>query len=164
MRCEWWIGKDVEGSDRGLILSWCRGIRLEKLGKTTKISVRIADLHVEIWTRVRVRSVNHSTTTFGLSLHECSFVGETGSKYLHWDWIRRNVWTVRHFCLYERQISSETVISVKPAITVNMARQCQHSAGSEQVGWVTDRACNRCSERNKKDVQSFCRMTETKLK
>jgi hypothetical protein len=40
--------KDLEGRDCGLILKYYPGIRLEGLWKTTKTSVRIADLRVEI--------------------------------------------------------------------------------------------------------------------
>jgi hypothetical protein len=33
---EWWIGKDLEGSFRGIILRYYPGIGLEELRKTTK--------------------------------------------------------------------------------------------------------------------------------
>jgi hypothetical protein len=33
---EWWIGKNFEGSDRGLILGYYLGIRLDGLRKTTE--------------------------------------------------------------------------------------------------------------------------------
>jgi hypothetical protein len=38
----WWVGKDLVGSGRGLILGYYPVIRLEGLRKTTKISIRIA--------------------------------------------------------------------------------------------------------------------------
>jgi hypothetical protein len=44
----WWIGKDLEHSGRGLILSYYPGICQEGLRKTTKTSDRIAGLQVEI--------------------------------------------------------------------------------------------------------------------
>jgi hypothetical protein len=46
---EWWIGKDLEGSGRGLILRNLPGIRLEGLRKPQKL--RIAGLRADIWTR-----------------------------------------------------------------------------------------------------------------
>jgi hypothetical protein len=48
---EWRNEKDLEGSDQGLILRYYPGIRMGELKKTTKPSVRIASLRVEIWTR-----------------------------------------------------------------------------------------------------------------
>jgi hypothetical protein len=49
MIVEWWIVKDLKVKDRGIILSYYRGIFLQGLRKTTK-NVRIAGLRAEIWT------------------------------------------------------------------------------------------------------------------
>jgi hypothetical protein len=51
MISEWWIGKDVEGSGRGLILREYPRISLEGLRKLQKPSVRIAGIRAKIWTR-----------------------------------------------------------------------------------------------------------------
>jgi hypothetical protein len=45
-----WIGKDLEGSGCGLILRHSPGIRLERLRKTTKTSVRMGSPRAEMWT------------------------------------------------------------------------------------------------------------------
>jgi hypothetical protein len=43
MISEWWIGKDLEGSDRGLILRGCSRIRLEELRKTIRSQSEFPD-------------------------------------------------------------------------------------------------------------------------
>jgi hypothetical protein len=48
---EWWIGKEVKGTFRGLILRYSPGIRLEWLKKPQNPSIRIASLQAEIWAR-----------------------------------------------------------------------------------------------------------------
>jgi hypothetical protein len=45
---EWRLGKDVEGTGRGLILRYYPIICLEALGKTMKISVTVAGLRAEV--------------------------------------------------------------------------------------------------------------------
>jgi hypothetical protein len=54
---EWWVGKDVDESTRGLILSPALSVGTEE-----KYLVRIAGLRTEIWTRdlqkIRNKSVN----------------------------------------------------------------------------------------------------------
>jgi hypothetical protein len=65
----WWIGKDLVGSGRGLILRYYPGISPEGHRKITKNSIRKAGSRAEIWTgtfRIRKWSDNRSTTTFGL--------------------------------------------------------------------------------------------------
>jgi hypothetical protein len=49
---EYWIGKDMEGSCRGLILRCYPGITCMDRGKPRKNSIRIAGLRAEIWTRI----------------------------------------------------------------------------------------------------------------
>jgi hypothetical protein len=62
------IGKDLVGSGRGLILSYYPGIHLERLKKPMKnfsCNSRSPGLRIEPGTsRIRSRSVHHSTTTF----------------------------------------------------------------------------------------------------
>jgi hypothetical protein len=63
---EWWVGKDLEGSGRGLILRYYHGIRLEQLRKTMKQLSQDSRTPGRIWTRdpgIRSRSVNRSTMT-----------------------------------------------------------------------------------------------------
>jgi hypothetical protein len=68
MVSEWWIGMDLVGRGRGLILRYYPGIRLEGPRKTTKNlnqDSRSSGTRFETGTfRIRSRSVNHSTTTF----------------------------------------------------------------------------------------------------
>jgi hypothetical protein len=68
---EWWsLGKDLVESGRGQILRYYPGIRLEGLQKTTKNLNQDRGSpgpRIEPGTsRIRSRSVNHSTTTFGV--------------------------------------------------------------------------------------------------
>jgi hypothetical protein len=48
---KWWIGKDVEGSGRGITEGIIPAFTRRDWEKTSNASVRIADLRTEIWTR-----------------------------------------------------------------------------------------------------------------
>jgi hypothetical protein len=48
---EWWIGKDLEGSGRGIVLRHYPDSLLEGLGKTTRNLSQDGGLRAEIWTR-----------------------------------------------------------------------------------------------------------------
>jgi hypothetical protein len=47
---KWWTGKDVEHSDRDLILGTIHAYAWKDWRKTRKASVRIAGLRAKIWT------------------------------------------------------------------------------------------------------------------
>jgi hypothetical protein len=66
----WWIWKDLVGSGQGLTLRYHPSISLEGLRKTTKTlnkDSRSPGPRIEPGTsRIRSRSANHSTTSFGV--------------------------------------------------------------------------------------------------
>jgi hypothetical protein len=89
---ERWIGKDMEGSDRGII--WCimPAFACRGCGRPQKTSVRITGLQAEIWTRTfpntkpdfRRRSDNHSTATFGFEISIFTERATSDLKLLRW--------------------------------------------------------------------------------
>jgi hypothetical protein len=85
MTSEWWIGNDLVGSGRGLILRYYPGIRLEGLRKFTKLlgqDSRSPESTFEPRTsRIRSRSVNHSTTTFDTKWQERSLSDHTHNNF-----------------------------------------------------------------------------------
>jgi hypothetical protein len=74
----WWIGKDLVGSGRVLILRYYPGIRMEWLMKTTKILNQdrrsLGPGYEPESSRIWSMSVYHSTTTFGFSVSMVSFI------------------------------------------------------------------------------------------
>jgi hypothetical protein len=60
----WWIGKYLVGSGRGIILRYYPGIRLDGLRKTTPLPRQRFERGTS---RIGSKSVNHLTTTFGVS-------------------------------------------------------------------------------------------------
>jgi hypothetical protein len=80
---EWYIGKDLEGSDRSLILRYCTGIRPEGWGKPRKLHSGwlVSGPKLEPGTsRIRSRNVNRSTTTFGETDHSIPLCR-------YWEWM-----------------------------------------------------------------------------
>jgi hypothetical protein len=69
------MGKDLQGSGRGLILRYYPGTCLEVLRKTTKTSVMTAGHRPRSepgTSRVQHRSVNHSTMSFDVRRKNCA--------------------------------------------------------------------------------------------
>jgi hypothetical protein len=82
----WWIGKDVEGWGRGLILRYYPSSCLDTLTNTAR-NLRIAGFRpiFELWTsRIRSRSINHSTATFGSCFVKCHVFFEICRELTGW--------------------------------------------------------------------------------